>query len=445
MARRYEFTEGTSKKFWEIELEGESFTARWGRIGTDGQEKTQDFDSAADARKAHDKLCAEKEKKGYQLVSAPKGEAPVSHKPQSNPAMEAKIAARPDDEVTWKIYADWLLEQSEPWGEVIAQACGGKPDKKTQKDAESAITGGLDGAKFEWKHGAIASLSLISNAAPTDTNNVELVLGRALEHPAGRLVRALTLGLPPRDGGDTDWHYEGMMEAITKAGPLPLLEKVDMSPDALHMNQGSWRRVGDIRGLWKAAPRLKELRMQGASGSDGGTPIKMGTIDAPNLETFVFESGGLDASVPKDLGAAKLPRLTRLELMFGRENYGCTSTVTSLSGILSGKGLPQLKALGLKNSEWETELIDAIAKSDLLPQLEELDLSMGVLFRDGPAALIKHKAKFAHLKKLILADNYLEEQEDALEKAFPNLELGEQRELEGEPDDEYSRYTSVGE
>ena len=55
------------------------------------------------------------------------------------------------------------------------------------------------------------------------------------------------------------------------------------------------------------------------------------------------------------------------------------------------------------------------------------------------------QAKFAHLKKLILDDNYLEAQKDALAKAFPMVELGEQRELEGEPDDEYSRYTSVGE
>ena len=30
---RYELSEGTSNKFWEIELEGEAFTVRYGRIG----------------------------------------------------------------------------------------------------------------------------------------------------------------------------------------------------------------------------------------------------------------------------------------------------------------------------------------------------------------------------------------------------------------------------
>jgi len=445
MARRYEFVEGTSKKFWEIELEGESFTARWGRIGTDGQQKVQDFDSPAEARKAHDKLCAEKEKKGYQLVSAASGEAPVTHPAQANEELEAKIALAPGDEVGWKIYADWLLEKSEPWGEVIAQACGGKPNLQRQQEAERAIGGGIDGAAFEWAFGAISRFELISNEEPDEENTVAMVLARALAHPAGRLVRTLTLGLPPRVGGDIDWHYEELIGAIGKAGPLPLLEKVDLSPDAEHMDQTSWRRIGDLRPLWKAAPRLKELRMQGASGSDGGTPIKLGKIDAPHLETFAFESGGLDESVPKDLGAATLPKLKHLELMFGREDYGCSSSVKSLAGILSGKGLPKLETLGLKNSEWEVELIDAIASSKVLPQLKVLDLSMGVLFQDGAAALIKHQAKFAHLKKLILDDNYLEAQKDALAKAFPMVELGEQRELEGEPDDEYSRYTSVGE
>ena len=137
--------------------------------------------------------------------------------------------------------------------------------------------------------------------------------------------------------------------------------------------------------------------------------------------------------------------LKHLELWFGQEDYGCSSTVKSLAAILSGKGLPALERLGLMNSEWEAELINAIAASKLLPQLKVLDLSMGVLFTEGAAALINHKAKFAHLKKLILDDNYLEEQSDALKKALPMVEMGTQREPDGEDDDEFARYVSVGE
>ncbi|MEW6284559.1 MAG: WGR domain-containing protein, partial [Candidatus Eremiobacterota bacterium] len=38
--RRFEFQEGSSNKFWEIHHEGDSFTVRWGKLGTQGQTQT---------------------------------------------------------------------------------------------------------------------------------------------------------------------------------------------------------------------------------------------------------------------------------------------------------------------------------------------------------------------------------------------------------------------
>lgn len=67
-ARRFEFADGSSNKFWEISLEGDSFTVRYGKIGTDGQEKTKAFDTPAQAQAEYDKLVAEKVKKGYEEV-----------------------------------------------------------------------------------------------------------------------------------------------------------------------------------------------------------------------------------------------------------------------------------------------------------------------------------------------------------------------------------------
>jgi predicted DNA-binding WGR domain protein len=62
---RYEFSEGSSNKFWDIAIAGSEVTTTWGKIGTDGQSKTKDFGSAAAAQKEYDKLVAEKTKKGY--------------------------------------------------------------------------------------------------------------------------------------------------------------------------------------------------------------------------------------------------------------------------------------------------------------------------------------------------------------------------------------------
>ncbi|WNG58136.1 DUF4132 domain-containing protein [Archangium gephyra] len=66
--RRFEFVEGSSQKFWEIELQGTEFTVRWGRIGTNGQTQQKSFANTAKAQAEHDKLIAEKQKKGYSEV-----------------------------------------------------------------------------------------------------------------------------------------------------------------------------------------------------------------------------------------------------------------------------------------------------------------------------------------------------------------------------------------
>jgi predicted DNA-binding WGR domain protein len=63
--RRFELVSGSSKKFWEISVENNSFTVRFGRIGTAGQSQTKSFAETSKARMESEKLIAEKLKKGY--------------------------------------------------------------------------------------------------------------------------------------------------------------------------------------------------------------------------------------------------------------------------------------------------------------------------------------------------------------------------------------------
>lgn len=96
---RYEFVEGSSSKFWEIELEGTSFTTTYGRIGTDGQSSMKEWPSEAKAKAEYDKLVAEKVKKGYALVDGDGGGAAAAA-PAPKPAKSApaKSNAVFDDE-----------------------------------------------------------------------------------------------------------------------------------------------------------------------------------------------------------------------------------------------------------------------------------------------------------------------------------------------------------
>lgn len=88
---RYEFSEGTSNKFWDIQLSGSSFTTTWGKIGTAGEATTKSFPSDDKARQEYDKLIAEKVKKGYALVGGGATPAPAGATQRSAPA--AKPAA----------------------------------------------------------------------------------------------------------------------------------------------------------------------------------------------------------------------------------------------------------------------------------------------------------------------------------------------------------------
>jgi DNA ligase-1 len=63
--RYFEFVEGASSKFWEVSVNGNEMTTRWGRIGSAGQSKTKTFKDEASARAQAEKLIAEKTDDGY--------------------------------------------------------------------------------------------------------------------------------------------------------------------------------------------------------------------------------------------------------------------------------------------------------------------------------------------------------------------------------------------
>jgi predicted DNA-binding WGR domain protein len=70
MKRRFEYTEGSSNKFWEVTVSKVSVTVCFGRIGTGGQMQTKSFADATTAQKHADKLVAQKLGKGYVEVTA---------------------------------------------------------------------------------------------------------------------------------------------------------------------------------------------------------------------------------------------------------------------------------------------------------------------------------------------------------------------------------------
>jgi DNA ligase-1 len=66
--RRFEFSEGSSNKFWEVSVHGSEMTVRYGRIGTAGQSSVKTFANDVAAAKEADKLIQQKLDKGYTEV-----------------------------------------------------------------------------------------------------------------------------------------------------------------------------------------------------------------------------------------------------------------------------------------------------------------------------------------------------------------------------------------
>jgi predicted DNA-binding WGR domain protein len=125
--REFQFQEGTSHKFWAIDVDGPRFTVQFGRVGTAGQAQTKEFGSDAEARKAAEKLIAEKTRKGYAEVApaaSATSTAPAA-KPRKEKVKEAGAPAPPAAparpatlEVTRRVDVEppgWLRRPGQPW------------------------------------------------------------------------------------------------------------------------------------------------------------------------------------------------------------------------------------------------------------------------------------------------------------------------------------------
>lgn len=112
MKRRFEATEDGASKFWEVSVDGNVMTVRFGKIGTDGQTKPKDLGSPDAAAREAAKLVAEKTKKGYvEVGAAAPAPAPVAvTAPAPTPAPPA-----PTGPMFGSVYSDGA-QRTVTWG-----------------------------------------------------------------------------------------------------------------------------------------------------------------------------------------------------------------------------------------------------------------------------------------------------------------------------------------
>ncbi|MFW6691638.1 STM4015 family protein [Streptomyces sp. MAR4 CNX-425] len=186
----------------------------------------------------------------------------------------------------------------------------------------------------------------------------------------------------------------------------------------------SWIEQSDVTPVLRAYPALEEFAVR------GGTDLSLEAVRHDALKSLRFEAGGLPGGVVRAVAAAELPALEELTLWLGVGEYGGDATVADLAPLLAGGRLPALRRLAVCNSEIEDEIAVAVAAAPVVAQLEELDLSMGVLTDTGAEALLTGQP-LTHLRRLRLAHHYLttammRRLTAALEPAGVGLDLSEQ-------------------
>jgi uncharacterized protein (TIGR02996 family) len=465
--RRFEFEEGSSHKFWEIVVEGNAFTVRYGKVGTDGQLQTKTFKDAAKAETEANKKIAEKTKKGYEevAVDAPAGGA--ANKPGAakdgarNPGLEQAIYDAPEDLGAWQVYADWLQSEGDPWGERLSlglahAAAKGAPktklkkaiDKLDEEHRETFLGKAFaklmkaedfeQVAKLEWRYGFVVGVRVASPEFEWEGTGPDTILRALIKSPVARFLQSIRMGLLEWQG-DEDSFDKGI-DAVSKSGLLPSVRELFVG-DFADETEISWTDVGSVEPALLVMPNLRSLHVHG-----GGIGLGK-AVEHDKLESLLIETGGLPGAAVKAIGQCKLPSLIKMDVWFGQKNYGAGGNIKQLAPLLTGEGVPKLRHLGLMNSEFEDDIASALAKSPLLAQLESVDLSMGTLTDKGGQAIVAAADKFKHLTKLDLDHNYLSDTVvKALQRALGKaVSVGGRQTASDWGDGELHYYTQVGE
>ncbi|MBA3503688.1 MAG: WGR domain-containing protein [Myxococcota bacterium] len=446
----FEFKEGSSSKFWEIKLEDKSHTVRFGKIGTDGQSSQKSFKSAGEARADHDKLVAEKTKKGYQLV---RGEAPagptITH--ARDEKLEAAIASDPDNADAYLVYADWLQGQGDPRGELIVLQHANKAPavKKLLQQNKQHFFGKLADAQAmlepydskplgkptTWRWGYLESL-WISAKYDYDNNDdgedleVEDALAALLDHPSCRFLRELTVGITSTEGGNG---YAATAKVLGKRS-LPLLRKLVLGDFISEETELNWSDMGNLEPMYKAMPNLESLTLRSGS-------MKLGKLVLPKLKELFIISGGLDKKSLASITEQKWPHLETLNVQVGEEGSP-EIKLKDLAPIFAGTNFPKVKHLGLGNAPFQDEIAQKLAElatSKIAAQIETLDLSQGTLGDAGAAALVT--GKFPKLTSINVKESWLSKKGiAALKTIAKNVDAGDkysQQDDEGDPENRY--------
>lgn len=360
--RRFEFQDGTSNKFWEVEIAGADLLLRWGKIGTRGQRKTKTFESAEASATEEKKLIAEKTGKGYVEASAPPPK-PATARPPPEATRTLLRDARGNELILTLQGASVMIGEGKS---RVVQTLDSADDAKdhcervinlrrkqgfnlidsTQVAAVSveppSEAFAVDG--FDGELRTASSRTTITFKGPPDRPVLVATCKALIDRIARDAPRSVQLicdfGIPGRS-------WEHALAAMR-------LESIEGFIFDTHFQTQTRQRnnsIGNLAAMFDACPNLRQLF---ATGDLALRPTRHRALQALHLN-----GDPLSPAVIKALGASQFPALERLVVSHASDNGKADDAVT-LEALLALRA-PKLREVHLSSVTNVPKFVEMLA------------------------------------------------------------------------------------
>ncbi len=323
-----------------------------------------------------------------------------------NPALERAIADNPYDLASFAVYADWLIEQGDPRGELMAAqiATETADDPELRRAALRVfardrayflpLPDALRADAFVWRRGFIHrarvahDVLVIVDGARVVVTRAEAV-ARLLQHSSARFLTELEIG----HGASHDRADSATVLAQLAAHAPPSLRTLSLGEPSPSVSSEPW---GDHAApLALLAARLSQLVELAVYGE-----IRLGPLALPALTTAIVHARSL--SIVREVARASWPRLASLELVIAdRPSMG------DLAPLLVRADLPALARLSLPRCAVANTVLAQLATAPISAALRELDLAHGTLSDQGAIAMGRRPGLLGNLERMIVTGNRL--------------------------------------
>jgi uncharacterized protein (TIGR02996 family) len=414
--RTFVFTDAKSNKFWHIDLQGANFRVTFGKVGSSGQTQVKDFPDALQARKAHDKLVAEKLAKGYvETTAAARSSSPAP----LQQSLEQALVEDPDDLAAHSAYADYLAEQGDPRGELIQVQLALEDPARSPKeraglrqreedllrqhaphwlgDVGRFLVGDWSGPDKPFHYQFARGWLDLVRTMPAP----EAILASLARSPEARLLRRLEVVYDMRFH-PFDFDLEGPNSALTDdEQENELYEEATLLPPLLASPYLRNLRVFKL-GYSDFADQLAHSTMVAPFGTCSAQEVIELLRKNPHLEELYLNTGL--TGIERLFALPALGNLRVLQYYYGtdydsRPPRGPGYPLTNLAGNASLGGLTTLRLHPGRDTVIDIDQLDAILRSPNLPSLAHLQVHM-TTFEDEGCRRIVHSGILRRLTTL---------------------------------------------